>query len=496
MELIKKIKIFFIKIWSIIINFFIKKKKNNIKKQNKKHPPLQKKKIYKASIHRNEEIENNTIIFYPGILPKELELLNNKIDIIKQKVININDENIENELENIKNITKIINDEKIYVNQIDELNNLMENTLYDNLHISTNDKINYLKTSIENLIDEDLKDYEKNILKKAYYQYDKVNYVIITTILIDELYDELKNTTEDLCKNKHNKSYYLAKIKHIEEKLNRIEKINNRIEVQKELDSLKKDLYTKQKDKYDLLYNNEIFFDLNKKCEQILRQVEFNEQQEKDKKIIKQKEEKQKEKLKQEQREKEQEKKLEELKEEKQKEDNIIKRFLDLELARKILLIRELNMLKKEKKDIIKDTLDSYYEFIIGEQHQFNFLRNKVKTEVAKLYNDTMRNICILEDSTYIPIEHINLKLSDLASETLNNQQRLNKMIKEKNKVVIENQEISIKVEQKLSNILENEKKHEKERGNEQDKVKVYKKEYKINKAKQKKEINNKEENN
>ena len=166
---------------------------------------------------------------------------------------------------------------------------------------------------------------------------------------------------------------------------------------------------------------------------------------------------------------------------------------MDLELARQILLMRELIRLKKDKKDLVKDTLESYQEFLNGENHQFNFSRNRIKTEVAKLYNDTLHNICIIEKTEYIPVEHINIKLSDLVSVTLENQERLNNLIETHKKVDINKEETSIKVNQKLNCILEKEKVRE----NNLEKPKVYKKEYqpvkKKNEDNTKKSKNNKD---
>lgn len=474
MELLIKIKEVILKIWSWILSLFKRNKKHFIKKE-KKLAKVQTKKIYKASIHRDETIEANIIEIYPGVLPKEIENLNRKIDIIKKRIIANNDKNIDEEINNLQIINEIINNDKIFVNQIDELNNIIDLTLYDKeLHLNTNEKINILKDGITNLIDDNLKDYEKHIIEKAYYEYDKVNYIVVTTILIDELQKELQNINQDFISNRHNKHYYFDKIRKIEERLERISKINNKEEVQRELEQLKSDFYTKRKDKYDLLYNNEIFTNLKNKCNQILENVEVKEQEKKKIKV-----ELRKEKLKKEQQEKEQKKKelqekKEELLAEKQREDNILKRFMDLELARQILMKRELEKLKKEKKDIVKDTLESYDEFLIGENNTFNFSRNKLKTEVAKLYNDTLRNICALEDAPYMPIEHINIKLSSLVSETIENQQRLNALINKEKKVNIEENEKSIRVSNKLNGILEKEKTRE----DTKDKVKVYTREY------------------
>lgn len=465
MKFLETLKNILLKIWAWILHFFIKESKVDKKKLRKKQPSTKPKTEFKSSINRDETIENTIITMYPGVYPKELESINKKIEILKKKIQGFNDATIEDELDNIRKISEIINTNHILVSQIDELNEMVDVTLRDEqLNLSTNEKINILKDNITNLFDENLKDYEKHVIEKAYYEYEKVNYVIVTSMLIDEIYDELEMINENYHKNRYSRKEFINKIREIEKKLERLERINNREEVQKEIELLKNDLYTKHKDKYDLLYNKEIFINIEKQCNDVIKQVEFNEKKAKEVKIEKQKNE---EKLKQEKSDKEKKKKdlekqKEDLEEEKIREENILKRFMDLELARQILAVREMEKIKKFKREnIIDDTLSSYQEFLMGDNHEFNFVRNKIKLEVAKLYNDTLRNICVLEEMPFNPVEHINIKLSDMVEETLNNQQRLNNLLMEKKKVNMEETEVSMKVTEKLTGVLEKEKERE-----------------------------------
>ena len=483
MKLLKSIKEFVLKILAWFFHFFKKSKKARISKSNKK---INKsiKTPFKASVNRDETISNNVIACYPGVLPKELESLNTKIETIRKKVLVYNDENIEEEIENIEKISQMISNKKILVNHIDELNNIVDEIILDQeLHLNTNEKISILKDNITNLFDENLKDYEKHIIKKAYYEHEKVNYVIVTSMLIDDLYNDLNKANESYNKNHYSKNQFVQKIREIEKKLERLEKINNREEVQKEIEALKNDLYTKRKDKYDLLYNSEIFINIGKQCDEILKQIVIKEQQEKEIKIAKQnqdellkKEEKLHKDKQDKKKKKERDKKEDEVQEEKEIEDNILKRFMDLELARQILLKRDLEKIKKgNKEDIIENTLLSYQEFLLGDNHEFNFTRNKLKLEVAKLYNDTLRNICILDNGPYYPVEHLNIKFSDMINQTIENQQRLNMLLIEKKKVNIEENELSLKVTEKLTNVLEKEKVREEIKGKPKILVRTYK---------------------
>lgn len=466
MKFLKNLKNILLKIWEWILHFFIKKSKVKKKKGVKKYSNLKTKNEFKPLINRDETIENVVITMYSGVYPKELEKLNKKIEILKRKIQGVNDDTLDEELDNIKKISEIINNNnQVLVSHIDELSEMIDTTLKDKeLNLNTNEKINVLKENITNLFDENLKDYEKHIIEKAYYEYEKVNYVIVTSMLIDEIYDEFEMINDNYHKNRYSRKDFINKVKEIEKKLERLERINNREEVQKEIELLKNDLYTKRKDKYDLLYNKEIFINLEKQCDDVIKQVEINEKKAKEDKVEKQKIE---EKFKQEEVEKEKkknelEKQKEELEDEKLREENILKRFIDLELARQILTVREIEKLKKFKKEnVVEDTLNSYQEFLTGDNNSFNFVRNKIKLEVAKLYNDTLRNICVLEEMPFNPVEHINIKLSDMVEETLSNQERLNNLLIVKKKVNVEETEVSMKVTEKLTGVLEKEKERE-----------------------------------
>lgn len=516
MELLKKIKEIILKLWTWLISLFVKNKKVNSLIKRKSIKKNTKKTLYKASINRDDE-NDNVIKFYDGTLPRQLELINNKLNKLRKKIIDNNDEYLQDELNDIKIVSNIINNDKnigsnfylvksildetlhdkdLELNANDKISDLREiiEDLYENKNdLKNNEKISNIENNLEELFNENLNNYEKNIIKKAYFEYDKVNYVIVTTMIIDDIYNDLQKLNEKSLKNQHSKDYFLRRIKEIEEKIERLKNFNDKKEVEQEIENLKNDLYTKRKDKYDLLYNNEIFTNLKRKCDDIIVNIETKEIKNEELKRKKQIEEKQKEQLKKQEIKKELEKKKEELIEEQKEIDNIKKRFMDLELARQILLMRELIRLKKDKKDLVKDTLESYQEFLNGENHQFNFSRNRIKTEVAKLYNDTLHNICIIEKTEYIPVEHINIKLSDLVSVTLENQERLNNLIETHKKVDVNKEETSIKVNQKLNYILEKEKVRE----NNLEKAKVYKKEYqpvkKKNEDNNQKSKNNKE---
>lgn len=474
-------------IWEWILNLFKKEKKlkknyiiNKQKNSNTKKPSKQ------YSIF-NEETNKGIKAIIQLMTEKELFKVNKKLLILQDKLKENNDIYLKEELQDIKNITILINNNYLY--QFDKINYLLDTKLLDQgFELNTKEKINILKDEISTLIDDNSKELN-NIIDKAYFQYDKVNYVIVTTLLIDEIVNNFNDVISDIKKNKYNKYDYLHRIKEIKEKIEQLEKINNKEDIKNELYNLKKDLYTKQKDKYDLLFNDEIFKNIKLKCDKLSEELE-----KKEKSIIKEKNQ-QKEVLIEQKKEINQAM-IEKKKRKKKKKDiideqdeNIIKRFKDLELAFNILKKREENRRKIYKKDVVVNTFDSYQDFLLGELNSFNFLRNKLKTEVAKLYNDTLYNICELEESIYIPIEHINIKFNYLIQETIDNQERLAKLILEKKKVDITTNPVTVSVNQKLEIIHQKEK----EREALKEKPKVYVRTYK--KANTDIEINEKKKN-
>lgn len=468
-----------IKLWWI--NLFKKKKQiSNKKEQIKLKEQQQTKKKYNIKLNINNENKESSLgSMYPKLNQKNKLLLTKKTNDLKRKIISLDIENNDININTIDNIIKTINNNDIYINQAIEINSLLNEINNDNeLNLNTNDKLNILKDNISTIIDKKLNDYETSIIKKAYSEYDNVNYVIMTTLLIDDIIEEINELTDDFKKNKYSKAEYERKINKIKNKIDKLETINNRKEVREEIENLKKDFYTKKKDKYDLLYNEEIFINLNNKCDELLIIINNKEKEQQHiKKVVETKiEEKKQEgkKIKEQKKNEKEQKKKEEL----ELNEKILKRFIDLEFAHKLLLLRESNRKKlTSKEEIINETIKYYNDFLLEEHQTFNFERNKIKLEVAKLYNDINNTICIIEKKEFIPLEHINIKLDALTEATLENQTILNSLIEKKHGYNMDNNENSKMVTNKLTNILNNENKKE----NIKENNKVLKKEF-INK--------------
>lgn len=433
----------------------IKQKQKKILKTTISNSKINK---YKINFGVNDEQNSSSIgTIYPKLSNKNVQLLNKKGIKLKNKVASLNIDT-KTSLNNIDEIIKNINENELSINQAIEINNLLNIINNDeNLNLNTNQKINILKENISNIIDKKFDDYETNILKKAYNEYEHVNYVIMTTLLIDDLIEEINEITNDFQKNKYTRIEYERKINKIKDKINKLETINNRKEVRDEIENLRKDFYTKKKDKYDLLYNEEVFINLNNKCDELLILVN-NKEKDRHIQFVK-KEVKEKIQKTQEENKKKNEEKEKKIKEEQEYNENILKRFIDMEFAHKLLLLRESKRKHiSTKEDLIKETLNYYSDFIIGEHNEFNFGRNKIKIEITKLYNDINSTICVIEKKDFIPLEHINVKLTDLTEATLEKQTILNNMIEKKYNYNIDNNETNKAVTSKLNAVLNNEK--------------------------------------
>ena len=476
-DIIEKIKLW----WK---NLFKKKKKIvKTKQQQIINNTISKKEKYVLNINLNEEDKTSTIgTLYPKLNSKNKFLLKRKTNTLKKKIIGLEIKQNDLNIKVVDDILETIDNNEIYINQAIEINNLLNVINKDEeLNLNTNEKLNILKENISTIIDKKLDEYETSIIKKAYHEFDNVNYVIITTLLIDDIIDEINELNEDFKKNKYTKIEYERKINKIKDKIEKLQTINNRREVQDELENLKKDFYTKKKDKYDLLYNEEIFINLNNKCDELLKIVNDKEKELiNNNKMIMENQEKKEKKAKEKQEEIKKKKKEQQEKKELEEEynENIIKRFIDMEFAHKLILLRESKRKKLiTKEDVINETLKYYNDFLIGENQEFNFERNRIKTEVTKLYNDITSTICSLEKKEFVPLEHINIKLEVLTEETLERQAILNDMIEKKHHHKMEDNETSKSVTNKLTNILTKEKQQQQEKKDE----KVLKKEFKTN---------------
>lgn len=437
MALIRKIINWLIKLFKKLFgNKKISKKvKSSINKQSNKH--------YFKEYGFDKDTFNSSFPIYLMVDDWEKNELIRKIKLIDDKLED-KDKNIINNL--IKKIEK--NELSFYQNELinEKLDSLLEDTKFE---INTQEKI----ISLDKDVMEILENYDRNIKEKTKKEYDVVNYVTLTTLLIDETNLEVEKLYDDFHHHKHNKYYYERELKKIKKRLNNLRKLRENESVFNEIEELKRDLYTKKKDKYDLLYNDEVFYSFDKVCDDLLKKVNRRiidlKKEKEEKRVVKK--EKQEDKTEQKKEDKER------LKKEKELLENVLKRFQDIELARKILLLQNKDIEMNDPNDLLQHINLFYLEFISGEKFKFNYDRNKTKLELVKLLNNINKVNAILTKEEHIPLEHINYSMIDLVNLGIEKKEELDSFMEERFNYQKEKDEVNILVDNKLNIIKEKE---------------------------------------
>lgn len=386
-----------------------------------------------------EDAYSESFPLYLYLNKEEKKKIVEKINQIKEELLNVNNELEKKEISDLNNlITKIEkNDISVYQGQRihEKLETLPKIGDMNKTLISKN------ISQMVNEITEIIHNFDANIQEKVKKEYNKVNYITLTTLLIDETNEELRNLEDNYKKHRYNKSYYDRELKKIKDRIKNLRKIRDSKSVCDEILALRKELYTKSKDKYDLLYNEEIFLNIEKECDDMLKKV--------NKRIVDLKKitnkEKQEEKIPE---------KIEDEKEKQRQEEmleNILKRFQDMKLAEEILLLNNQNEVKITSiKDLVDFMDQSYYDFINGEKAIFHFEKNKTRTELAKLYNDLEFINGHLNEREIMMIEHINYSLDDLLEKTIAKKKEVESSLKEKYNYQEDKHESAILVDNKL----------------------------------------------
>lgn len=349
----------------MIINFFrnlfgLNKKKSKINKNRvvEEEKEIEKK---KKSININLQDEEHISSLYfklieDNILYKQAKLedlvrLKNKINMLKQGVG-------EEELKLLNEIDKKITYEPLNNIDVIKIDEVIKKTEKHDPPYNKEEKIRKINNDIKDVLNEKLTKTEKNAIEKAYSKYDKVDYVIMTTVLIDDLKNRLDKAKEDYSLNKISIQEYRNRIKSIKESIEELGNINNKPYVREEIKRLREDIYTKKNDKYDILFNDNLFYELEKECEHLEKktikkeiEVEIDERVETEKK------------------KKEEQKKIEEKK--KREEEKLILKKKRKELEEQSLIVK----LMQYYNEIYTNTLG-------GEKNINNKKDNKVEARM------------------------------------------------------------------------------------------------------------------
>ena len=344
---------------------------------------------------------------YLELLIKGFEVEERNSILLKHESIINGEKDFKVYLEKIDDVIAQINKNRISIIEENEINNEISNIINDKkLDSNIKEKVNTFNKNIYSIIES----IDDDFLSNVYKEYNKINYITISTLIVDKNYEKFKKLEDDFKSHRYNKYYYEREISKIKHELNQIKALKNRKDISNNINELKKEFYTKSKDKYDILYNNEIFMNMEKECDNLLEKINT--------KVIdikKEKEEINKE---------DNDKKNEYIK-------NILKRFRDMELARRIILLMQED--KIDDKKIVDYINKSYIKFSDGLNNDFNFERNKYKTELVVLYNDLNKSISMLKKEPYITADHINFKMDDLIEASKVKKDELNLLLKRNN---------------------------------------------------------------
>ena len=412
------------------------RKKKVTKKIKKSVVNVKNKKYLKGYGAFVEETYNGILPLYLLIDESEKEKLLEKINLIETKAI---DNNV---LKELNKLSKKIENSRISFYQNEVIDEKLNSFLMDQeIKINQLEKVEILNKQIIEV----LNDYDKNLKARVLKEYDQINYITVATVVLDESLVEIRKL-EDECKHhRHNRYYYEREINKIKKRINNLKSLRDNAKIYDEIVRLREDINIKSKDKYDLLYNKEIFDNIDKICDDLLQKVNRRVV---DLKKIK-KEEKDKE-------EKKQERKKEE--EYEKWQENIFKRFEDIELARRLLLLRSKKEFDiKDEKDLLNQINQIYFDFINGEKVEFNFERNKTKTELVQLYNDINAINSVITKREYVFIDHINYQMMDLINGVISQKEELDEFVEKKYNIKQEDNEKSVLVSNKLEILKEKE---------------------------------------
>jgi len=478
----KKIIEFFKKIFAWIASLFLDKKHLKKNKMNKKrvyaHTVRSKIALVKEFSHRDEDMGSGHIIkSYPYAEAKELKSIVELVDELKEKIVNepdldkkVEDKNIAEAIKKIDEIKEVVKKD-LTVMQTEEIKQILQESIKDpEVSITKEEKIDKIKNDINKVVDNELDKHEKDLIEKACEKYEKVNYVIATTVEIEEIENELKDLADEIKINNHKKNYYVDKINEIKKKIERLQKINKMPSVYEELERLKEDFYTKGHDKYDLLYNKEVFINLDQQCDELLDLIETREkeeQNEKEEQQVRREEQAKEEKKEQEQREEKREEEREERRKEREEYiDNIIKRYRDLKISADLISTGIIfHAIRRKNKSIVQVLQDEYEAFLNGEDTPFEFDRNKKKTEVAILYNNLLETLSGYQGLPFEPVLHINYPYQNLLEETLAVKDTVDRMTTTKTGYDMVMDPKSVMVTDKLNSELTMEKESNKAKG-------------------------------
>lgn len=352
------------------------------------------KNVTKEGLEFFSELEDSLTYDKLEFLIKDFDKEEKKAIIDKFQLIRKKDDDFRVQLESVDKIIDLIKQNEISLPEENAIDREVNNVICDkNLSDNLDEKVDSFTNKVQDIIS----GFDKDLLDEVIREYHKVNYITLSTVIVDRNYEKFKQLEEDFKNHRYNKYYYEREINRIKRELNKLKNLKNSKEINDHINSLKKELYTKSKDKYDLLYNNEVFTNALKECDMLLEKVNV--------KVVDIKKEKEEE-------------KVEETEEKKKKQDyikNILLRFQDMNLARALIMkAQEEDLFNAYEGDLEKTVEAIYQRYDNGLDAFFNFSKNRARTEYVILFNDLSKIISEEKKEGYYSVDHINFRVEDL----------------------------------------------------------------------------------
>ncbi len=405
-----------------LLKNYIEEARTKIKEQEEKK--LTKEIEEKYNIKTSEILDRK----YLESVIKELNSTDKKAIIDKYDNITKRDKEFKVHLDKIDKVIEEINNKDISIIEENEIKREISTITNDkNIDENIEQKVDYFTKNVDKIINE-VDDY---FLRDVIREYQKVNYVTVSTTIIDKNIERFKKLEEDFRHHRYNKYYYEREINQLKNELKQIKDLKNKKEVSEHIEKLKKELYTKSKDKYDLLYNNEVFMNFEKECDNLLHKINAKVIDIKKEEVVK-------------------EEKPKDVRKKEEYLENILLRFKDMELAQELILLAQKNDNEAIKSNIYDYVRYIYQKYDNGIDADFNFSRNKKKTELVILFNELNLAIGNVKKEEFITVDHINFRMQDLVEAVDVKKQELDTI------VGIKESELGDKVDNKIKSLMPN----------------------------------------
>ena len=216
----------------------IEENHNNIIEQAEKELLESIKSNEKANL-TNSSLEERLSYSKLDYIIKDFDKEEKKEIIDKYQIIKKREEEFKVHLEDIDRVVDLIKNNDISIVTENEIDREVNNILNDkNLTNDLEDKTDNFTKKVRDIYD----NVDDKLLSDVVKEYKKVNYVTLTTTIIDKNYEQFKKLEEDFKNHRYNKYYYEREINRIKREINKVKNLKNNKEVNDHIMSLQKEL--------------------------------------------------------------------------------------------------------------------------------------------------------------------------------------------------------------------------------------------------------------